>query len=284
VASEACVRHTWIPGAVLALAAGSAAAQPVPDPAAVELFAAKCASCHTVGKGDRVGPDLKDAVERRGRPWVEGFVATPGAMLDADPQARDLLQRFGGVRMPDLGITAEEASRLADLIALCSSAACDLEGSFTPVTSATAQDVARGRDLFTGRAALRNGASPCLSCHTAQGAGVPIAGGTFSRDLSHAYARLGDRGLDAALKAPGFRVMGRVFAERPLTAEEALALRAFLHESNRAGAAGEETLSLPLLAGLAALVALGVLNSLWARRLRGVRSTLLPRPRPERAS
>jgi cytochrome c2 len=280
------VRRFWLSSLVLAAVAGAASAQPAvaPDPATVELFVAKCASCHTVGKGNRVGPDLRGAVERRGRPWVERFVAAPSGMLDTDSQARDLLKQFGGVRMPDLGITAAQAVQLADLIAHCTGAGCDLQGKFTPVTETTADHVALGRDLFTGRAALQNGASPCLACHAADVAGERVAGGTFSKDLTHVYARLGDEGLDAALKAPAFRVMGKVFAERPLTAAEALALRAFLHDANRGGGVPAEALSLPLVAFLGALGALWALNALWARRLRGVRSTLVPRPRQEKAS
>jgi hypothetical protein len=282
------VRLNRIPIAVLiaAVPAGALAqSAAAPDPAAVDLFVRKCGSCHTVGKGDRVGPDLKGAVERRGRPWVERFVGEPSAMLDSDPQARELLARFKGVRMPDLGLAPQQPALLAELIAACSAGPCDLAGKFTPVTQTTPAHVARGRDLFTGRAPLQNGAAPCLSCHSAEGTGVPVAGGTFSRDLTNAFARLGDQGLDAALSAPAFRVMGRAFGARPLAADEALALRAFLYESNR-GAAGPptETLSLPVLAGIAALVALFVLNTIWARRLRGVRSALVPHPRQEKAS
>jgi len=280
-------RHPWIPVAVLiaALPAGAPAQTGgSPDPAAVELFAAKCASCHTVGKGSRVGPDLDGAVARRGRPWVERFVAAPSAMLDTDPQARELLKQFGGVRMPDLGISAEQAAQLAGLIADCTGAACDLQGQFTPVTATTPEHVTLGRALFTGGTSLQNGASPCISCHSVEGSAARVAGGTFSKDLTHVYARLGDEGLDAALKAPAFRVMGKVFAARPLAAEEALALRAFLYDANRGVVARTETLSLPVLAGLVALLALFVLNAIWARRLRGVRSALVSRPRQENPS
>lgn len=278
-------RHSLILAGLLVTAAASVSGQTAPDPASVELFAAKCASCHTVGKGNRVGPDLKGAVERRGRPWVERFVAAPSAMLDSDSQARELLKQFAGVRMPDLGLTAEQAAQLAGLIALCSGADCDLQGQFTPVTATTPEQAALGQELFTGRTALQNGASPCISCHSVEGSGAPIAGGTFSKDLTHVYARLGDEGLDSALKAPAFRVMGKVFAARPLQAEEAVALRAFLYNANRGGApAPTEKLSLPVLAGLAALAALGILNAIWARRLRGVRSAVAPRPRQENAS
>ncbi len=279
-------RHPRVLAGVLFLGAFPAAAraQGGPDPATVELFLAKCASCHTVGKGDRVGPDLRAAIDRRGRPWVERFVGAPSAMLDSDPQARDLRKKFNDVRMPDLGLTPDQITRLVDLIDHCSTAACDLAGKFTPVMQTTAEQAKRGRDLFTGRLALQNGAAPCISCHTTAGSGVPIAGGTFSKDLTHVYARLGDQGLDAALKAPAFRVMGRVFDARPLTADEALALRAFLYGANKAGVDAQEALSLPLLGGAGALLALGILNGIWSRRLRGVRAALVPRPRQESAS
>ena len=277
--------HSWILGALLTAALPARAAEAAtPDPAAVDLFARKCTSCHTVGKGDRVGPDLKGALDRRGQPWVERFVAAPSAMLDSDAQARGLLTRFNGVRMPDLGLTAEQVAGLATLIGACSAAPCDLQGKFVPVTALTPEQTALGRDLFTGRQALRNRAAACITCHTARGSGASIAGGTFAKDLTNVYARLGDQGLDSALRAPAFRVMGKVFEARPLAEDEALALRAFLYDTNRGDAGADEALSLPLSALVMALVGLGLLNAFWSRRLRGVRSGLQPRARQEKAS
>jgi mono/diheme cytochrome c family protein len=276
----------WILGALLASGSSMARAAETgaPDPAAVDVFARKCASCHTVGKGDRVGPDLKGALDRRGRPWVERFVSAPSAMLDSDPQARGLLTRFNGVRMPDLGLTADQVASLATLIGACSTAPCELQGKFVPVTALTPEQTARGRDLFSGQLALQNGAAPCITCHTVRGTGAVIAGGTFAKDLTNVYARLGDQGLDAALRAPAFRVMGKVFDARPLNESEALALRAFLYDANRGDARGDEALSLPLVAFVLAIVGLGLLNAFWSRRLRGVRSGLVPRAREEKAS
>ena len=281
------MRFTWPFVAVLVLIAPTRAvaqAAGAPDPAAVDVFVRKCGSCHTIGKGDRIGPDLKGAVDRRGRPWVERFVSEPSAMLDSDPQARELLTRFKGVRMPDLGLAPQQPALLAELIAACSVASCELAGKFTPVTETTPDHVARGREFFTGLTPLQNGAAPCLTCHIADGTGISVAGGTFGKDLTHVYARLGDQGLDAALNAPAFRVMGKVFETRPLTPEEALALRAFLYQSNKGGAKAPETLSPSILAGVATLVVLFILNGIWARRLRGVRSALVARPRQENAS
>lgn len=247
--------------------------QPTPDPS-LDLFARKCLSCHTLGKGVRVGPDLKGVLGRRDRAWVERLVTNPSAMLDSDAVARRLVTEFNGVRMPDLGLSGPEVASLLGLLDRCATEPCDPKGQFVPVTQATADDVARGRQLFLGYASLQGGAVPCLSCHTVRGSGAPIAGGTLARDLTNTYARLGDEGLDAALKSPAFPVMAKVFQSRPLTPEEAFALRAFLHAANASQPAPEERLSLPLVAGVVTVLVLVVLNAFWARRLRGVRRAL----------
>lgn len=244
------------------------------DPA-VDLFARKCGSCHTVGKGQRVGPDLKGALDRRDRGWVERLVKAPSAMLDSDPTARQLVGQFGGVRMPDLGLSDADVKSLADLIARCSIETCDLAGQFVPVTTAAAADIARGRDLFLGEQALANRGAQCLSCHTVRGSGAGIPGGTLAKDLTNVFGRLGDQGLDAALKSPAFPVMNKVFADHPLAADEAFALRAFLYDANRKEPAVEDTLSLPLAALLLTGGVLLALNAAWARRLRGVRGPLV---------
>ena len=45
------------------------------------LFQAKCAKCHTVGRGDRVGPDLKGVSERREKAWISGFITKTPSYL-----------------------------------------------------------------------------------------------------------------------------------------------------------------------------------------------------------
>lgn len=97
-------------------AAGTGApAKPVPTSAFAQqatLFAQKCAKCHTVGKGDRVGPDLKGITARRERPWLVGFVKAPSQYLESDPIAKELLEKYGGVRMDDLGLSTVQVEQL----------------------------------------------------------------------------------------------------------------------------------------------------------------------------
>lgn len=256
-------------GAAPALA--SAAQSPAED-----LFARKCGSCHTVGKGVRVGPDLKDAHKRRSHIWLESFVAAPSAMLDADPDARNLLAEFKGVRMPDLGLSPGDVKSLVDLIARCSVEPCNLAGKFTPATVATDRDIARGRELFLGLQPLKAGAAPCLSCHTVRGVRSAVPGGTLAKDLTNVFARLGDEGLDTALANPAFPLMNKVFADHPLDPAEVFALRAFLFQANRGGEpTREDSLSVFLMGSLGAFGVLITLNAAWGRRLRGVRRPLM---------
>lgn len=262
--------------------AGAQAEPPAPaeetDPN-IDLFARKCGSCHTVGSGVRVGPDLKGATDRRSATWLQGFIKTPSTMLDTDPAAKQLLAQFNGVRMPDLGLTDAETKGLIDLIQHCSVATCNLAGSFTPVAQMAANEltaaIARGNALFLGGQALKNGGAPCMSCHTVKGAGSRIGGGLLAKDLTQVYARLGDEGLDAALKSPAFPVMNKVFGvEHPLAPDEVVALRAFFYDANRATAPADDTLSLPVIAFLGTIAVLVALNAAWSRRLRGVRTAL----------
>ena len=81
-------------------------------------FRNHCAACHTIGGGDLLGPDLKGVAASREREWLERFIATPDALVSAnDPIARALLERYNGVRMPNLGLAADDADVLIAYIA-----------------------------------------------------------------------------------------------------------------------------------------------------------------------
>jgi protein SCO1 len=78
------------------------------------LFKKLCVPCHTIGVGDRVGPDLRGAAERRPQPWLTRFIRTPEEVLaEKDPVALAMAAKFPGVRMPNLGLSDLDA---ADLI------------------------------------------------------------------------------------------------------------------------------------------------------------------------
>jgi protein SCO1/2 len=78
------------------------------------LFKKMCAPCHTIGGGDRVGPDLRGVADRRDRAWLLDFISNPAKVLARkDPDALAIAAKFP-VRMPFMGLVENDAS---DLIA-----------------------------------------------------------------------------------------------------------------------------------------------------------------------
>lgn len=76
------------------------------------LFHNRCAACHTFGKGDHLGPDLKGVTARRERAWLVRFLAEPEKMrASKDPIAVELAKRYK-VLMPNLALTNKELEEL----------------------------------------------------------------------------------------------------------------------------------------------------------------------------
>ena len=67
------------------------------------LFQSRCSACHTIGEGDKVGPDLMGVTARRGRDWLASYILAPDKVLaQGDPVAMQLYEKYREVRMPNL--------------------------------------------------------------------------------------------------------------------------------------------------------------------------------------
>jgi protein SCO1 len=81
-------------------------------------FRNHCAACHTIGRGDAIGPDLKDVTAGRDRRWLARFIVEPEKVFaEGDPIAHALLAKYKFVRMPSLSLTDADAGRVIDYIA-----------------------------------------------------------------------------------------------------------------------------------------------------------------------
>jgi protein SCO1/2 len=70
------------------------------------LFATHCAACHTIGAGDRVGPDLLGVTHTQDRAWLTHYIQAPDEVLKSgDPVAKALDARFKQARMPNLNLS-----------------------------------------------------------------------------------------------------------------------------------------------------------------------------------
>jgi protein SCO1/2 len=102
------------------------------------LFKKVCAPCHTIGVGDRVGPDLRGVTTRREQPWLASFIQNPGQLrAQHDPIALSLAAEYPAVRMPAMGIAPNDA---ADLISYLATETSRLTDAQVPALPAAQHD------------------------------------------------------------------------------------------------------------------------------------------------
>jgi cytochrome c2 len=100
-------------------------AAPAPEPPVVpgaeggrEVFRTRgCTSCHTVGMGKLLGPDLKGVGSRRDENWLREWLADPAAVIRSHPDLANWPQEFDGVVMPNQNLTPREISELVGYLA-----------------------------------------------------------------------------------------------------------------------------------------------------------------------
>jgi mono/diheme cytochrome c family protein len=230
--------------------ASSAFAAPSADPAAASatLFAERCSNCHNIGGGVKIGPDLLGVIKRRDKSWFAKFVRGPGAAIDGgDPVAAELYKTFQPVRMPDQPLTDGEVDGVWAYFTDCTTKGGCQPAAVGPRwgTEANEQEIALGRDLFSGRTHLRRGGAPCFACHAvrraggfttsaADGVGL-MGGGTLGPNLTFAYARLGEKATGPLLASMSTPVMHAVYAGAPLEDDEQFALKGYLAQLSRDG-------------------------------------------------
>jgi hypothetical protein len=137
---------------------------------------------------------------------------------NGDPLAQEILAKYNGVPMPNMGLTLEQSTAIVDYLAggnkqavgnseqnLASDQIDDsssLTAENTTTETAPNPDINtvalsplgdRGQALFLGTTRFENQAPACISCHSA-GIGA-LNGGTLGPDLTHVFGRYGEMGL-----------------------------------------------------------------------------------------
>jgi len=81
------------------------------------IFRTRCTSCHTIGNGDRLGPDLSGVTLRRSKEWLMRWLKEPDKMISKkDPIALDMMRRYRNLPMPNLGMNDVDAAALFDFL------------------------------------------------------------------------------------------------------------------------------------------------------------------------
>ena len=93
-------------------------------------FGNHCAACHTIGRGDLLGPDLLGVTARRDHDWLTRFIAAPDKVRAAgDPTALALRAKYQQVLMPRLDLGLDDVDMLIDYIDRQSRAVRDAGGT-----------------------------------------------------------------------------------------------------------------------------------------------------------
>ena len=230
------------------------------------VFSRTCVACHTVGSGDRVGPDLKGVTSRRDKEWLKSFIQFPSKKIaEKDPVVMPLLGKYK-TPMVDMGLTAEDVEEVIKYLAkpedvtLASTAEKTgmAGGSAEKTKRETAQaDIRKGIALFQGKQRFLHHGSSCIACHNVKNKAV-FKGGRLAKELTTAYSRLGEVGISALLKNPPFPLMREAYLEKPLTRDEISALAAFLEQMDKEqrNQQSNHDTSKILLLGMAGIIAL----------------------------
>jgi cytochrome c2 len=256
-----------------------------------KVFETKCFSCHSIGGGDKQGPDLKGLTDRRTDEWIKEFTKSPTSMRSKDPEAAALFKKFAPEIMPDQTLTSEELTAVIELIKDLSSK----NEMFTPAGAKLSRaivpsDVPGGWKYFTGQTKFENGGVACNSCHSVHNTGSPVfgtlGGGTLGPDLTAVNLKYRDPELILILQNPNFPTMTEMFRDHKLNDEEIVQLFAFLQNSKQinpnakvvattaAGTVDPKFLVLGLVITILSLVGL---NFIWRKRHQGVRDDIVRR-------
>jgi mono/diheme cytochrome c family protein len=78
-------------------------------------FDSKCALCHSLGAGDKIGPDLKGVTRRHPDQWLTWWLLETDRMQKTDPEAKALLAKYK-TPMPNLGLKPAEVRELLEFL------------------------------------------------------------------------------------------------------------------------------------------------------------------------
>ena len=81
------------------------------------LFATRCAACHTIGNGDKIGPDLLGVTSVRDLNWLRRTISEPDKLIaEKDPIAMALFKQYKEVQMPRLGLADADVNVLIEFM------------------------------------------------------------------------------------------------------------------------------------------------------------------------
>lgn len=82
-----------------------------------KLFNQLCTSCHIINE-DYIGPAMSGILDRRSPEWIMNMILNPIQMLEEDPIAIDLLEKYNFEYMYNQNLLDEEAREILEFFRL----------------------------------------------------------------------------------------------------------------------------------------------------------------------
>ncbi|MCK5720011.1 MAG: c-type cytochrome [Thiomargarita sp.] len=279
------------------------------------IYQSFCVSCHTIGKGRLVGPDLKGVTELRETAWLVRWIREPNKMVaEGDPLVKQLLAEYNNIPMPSFGLSKTQAEDILAYIKAESNklemppkvikitdefinsktsgtnntdntAAININPNITENTLLTDNselfgNAVIGKKLFTGQQTFSKGSPACIACHR-NTAIKGLGGGTLGPDLTKVFSRYGGEiGLNSVLTSTPFPTMQGVFSKKPVSDVEAEHLTAFFAKTDKLPERPVNIVFIVIGIGIGVLGFIAsyiLMHFIWRNRLTGVRKPLVGR-------
>ena len=115
-----------------------------------EIFKTNCTTCHTVGKGKLVGPDLKNVDQRHDEKWLNKWIRSSQTMVkNKDPKAVELFNNNNQIPMPDFAqLKEKDIKALLNYIKTESASLTEVAKTPDPVVKIMEESRKKGNDPF----------------------------------------------------------------------------------------------------------------------------------------
>jgi cytochrome c553 len=196
------------------------------------LFREKCSGCHSIGGGDLVGPDLARTAawpDAELQESIKRMEASVGPLTDAEvnglkaylknakPKSDSAAKSSSGTSSSASSPGGKDASATSPATEANSLAAAAGESSAEPASAE------KGRKLFWGDEAFKNGGLSCIACHSVDG-----NGGNMAPDLTGISQKMAASALVSACEHTPYKVMKTAYKSHAILHQEALDLQAYL--------------------------------------------------------
>lgn len=246
-----------------------------------EIFAKNCIACHTIGSGDRVGPDLKGVEQRRSIEWIGSFILSSEKMISSgDQDAIANFEKFNRIKMQDFKFSPAQITELIGYIIKAGGG--EIPAPVVEEIALTPEEkqelIPAGVLLFEGNDKFEAGGASCFACHHVSYEGMK-QGGSLGTDLTNSYAKYnGAAGLKGFIMTPSSAIMEAEYARHPLSEEEILSLVVFLEDANRKETPAQKS-GLLLVGGIIlSCILFLVIMILWSEKKRnGINSQIIGR-------